>query len=272
MVGKTSDRMDVVYSVATKKEKLLIDGIRSIKKEDLIYCSITELASQLNVAEATIVRFCKKLGYNGFQDYKLNVSKELGNVVADSECVVHRIASRIIDAINETEKGLDYEKFLSIADLIIHAQKVTAFGVGNSYIPTVEIANIFARIGINVSYTSDPHLQAIIASNMKENDVAILISMSGSTKDAISIAEICKRNGTKTVVITCYDRSPLAKYGDYLLNSTKREAAYEGGSITSVISISYMIDVLYCALYEKLGPEANDRALRAADSVVDKSL
>ena len=93
-----------------------------------------------------------------------------------------------------------------------------------------------------------------------------------SSKDIIDIAEIAKRNGVKIVVITCYDHSPLTKYADYILNSTRREAAYEGGSVSTIVSISFIIDVLYNAIYEKLGDDAYNRTFRAAGAVANKSI
>ena len=69
MVGKTMDRMLAIKDMATKSEKKVIEGILNAEKNELIYLSITELASRLKVAEATLVRFCKKVGYNGFQDF-----------------------------------------------------------------------------------------------------------------------------------------------------------------------------------------------------------
>ena len=136
----------------------------------------------------------------------------------------------------------------------------------------MEISNVFARIGIMVTYTADTHLQAMITSNLTENDTVILISVSGSTKDIIDVAEIAKKNGVNIVVITCYDRSPLAKFADHILLSTRREAAYEGGSVSTIVSISYIINVLYEAINEKLGDSGYEYTMRSAKSVANKSL
>lgn len=273
MIGKTFDRIHALKGLATNKERKLIEGLEQIEREKLVYMSITELASQLKMAEATVVRFCKKLGYNGFQDFKLSLIKELGTMErSDVSSTVKRIARQMTDAITETSYGMDYDKCLEIARLLVQAKKIGAFGVGNSAVPAMEIGNILARIGINVVVTPDPHMQAITTSHMTENDVVILISVSGSTKDIIDVAEIAKRNGVKVVVITCYDRSPLAKYGDYVLLSTRREAAHEGGSVSTLVSISFIINVLYNAICEILGDKAGDYALRTAGAVSNKSI
>ncbi len=273
MVGRAFDRIMAIKDVATKADKKLIDGLSKMDAKELIYLSITELSVKLNVAEATIVRFCKKLGYRGFQDFKLVLSKELGTIdYYRQDTIVQRVAMQMADAIVETSRNVDYSTYLEIAKLIIGARTIGAFGVGNSFIAALEIGNVLSRIGINVMVNADPHIQSTTASSMKTGDVAILISVSGATKDIIDVAELAKKNGATTVVISCYDHSPLAKYADYLLNSTRREAAYEGGSVSSIVSISYLINILYNAVYESLGDEAYERTLRAATSVSNKSV
>ena len=273
MVGKAIDRIYAAKEIATKTEKKVIDAILDIPPEEIIYLSISDLASRLKVADATLVRFCKKLGYNGFQEFKLHLSQETGmsNQVS-ADCVEKRIALQMVDAINETSRSIKYDQCLKIADMLINSNKICAFGVGNSSITAMEISNVLARIGIMVTYTPDTHLQSMITSNLTENDTVILISVSGSTKDIIEVAEIAKRNGVNIVVITCYDHSPLAKYADHILYSTRREAAYEGGSVSTIVSISYIINVLYNAIYEKLGSEGYENTLRTANAVSNKSL
>ena len=273
MIGKALDRIQSAAAIATKAEKKVIDGILSIPPEEIIYLSISDLAARLDVADATLVRFCRKLGYTGFQEFKLQLSHEIGMMNrVDTDCPTTRVAMQMISAINDTSHALNYQECLKIADLIIKSDKISAFGVGKSAIAAMEISNVLARIGIMVSYTSDPHLQAMIAGNMKKNDTVILFSVSGSTKDIIDVAQVAKKNGVNIVVITCYDRSPLAKYADHILLSTRREAAYEGGSVATIVSISYIIGVLYSAIYDKLGKKADEYTLRAAKSVANKSM
>ena len=274
-IGNVDEIISQILSdtLPTKTEKKVIDGILNIPPDEIIYLSISDLASRLKVADATLVRFCKKIGYNGFQDFKLHLSQTAG--MADKsavDCTAKRIAHQMVDAINETSRSINYDEYLRIAEMMISSEKICAFGVGNSAITAMEISNVLARMGMMVTYTPDPHLQAMITSNLTERDTVILISVSGSTKDIIDVAEIAKKNGVRIVVITCYDISPLAKYADHILLSTRREAAYEGGSVSTIVSISYIINVLYSAIYEKLGDDGYDYTMRAAKSVANKSL
>ncbi len=273
MIGTALDRISAARQIATKTEKKVIDGILKTPPEEIIYLSISDLSARLKVADATLVRFCKKIGYNGFQDFKLHLSQTVAVTGKDSvDSTAKRIALQMVDAINETSRGIRYEEYLRIAELMIHSDKVCAFGVGNSAITAMEISNVLARLGMIVTYTPDPHLQAMITSNLGKNDTVILISVSGSTKDIIDVAEIAKKNGVNIVIITCYDISPLAKYADHILLSTRREAAYEGGSVSTIVSISYIINVLYSAIREKLSDAGHEYTMRAAQSVANKSL
>ena len=272
MIGKALDRINAASEIATKTEKKIVDGILEIPAEKIIYMSISDLAAKLNVADATLVRFCKKLGYAGFQDFKLNLSQSISEEDNSSNCPTGHIAMQMISAINETARAVDYKQYLEIADTMINSGKICAFGVGNSAITAMEISNVFARLGVMVTYTPDPHMQTMITANLEKGDTVILISVSGSTKDIIDVAEIAKMRGVKIVVITCYDKSPLAKYADYTLLSTKKEAAYEGGSVSTIVSISYIINVLYNAMHDKLGIYGREYIMRSAKSVANKSI
>lgn len=272
MVGKVFDRMESVRPLATKAELKIIDGIRRIDRTALIYMSITELSASLDVAEATILRFCRKLDYKGFQDFKLNLSQELGSEQKDEAAPSKRIADEMIDSIAETSKQIDYSLCMKIAAEIVAARKVCAFGVGTSAVATLEMSHRLLRVGIFIESVSDTHIQSMAAANLDERDLLILVSVSGSTKDIIHLAEIASRAGTRVVVITNYNKSPLAKYADYLLLSSRKEAANDGGSLSAAVAQAYVVDVLCTAVYETLGAEAAENRLKSSGAVADKTI
>lgn len=79
-----------------------------IEKDEIIYMSITELAMRLGVSEATILRFCRKIDYRGFQDFKLSLSQEAGGGnTSDESDYMKNIVYDMTDAITETYKALD---------------------------------------------------------------------------------------------------------------------------------------------------------------------
>ena len=273
MIGKVYDRINNMRPVATKTDLKVIDGIMKLKKDEIIYMSITELAMRLGVSEATILRFCRKIDYRGFQDFKLSLSQEAGGGnTSDESDYMKNIVYDMTDAITETYKALDEKQCSAVAKLIIKARKICIFGVGNSSIAPAMFKVKLARTGINADNSGDTHLQTIITSNLNQEDLLILISVSGATKDIINLAEIAKKNGTPIVVLTNYNKSPLAKYADYLFLTCRKEGAYEGGSMATECAQSYIVDVLCATVYKNLGEESDKRNMKVALTISDKSI
>lgn len=271
MIGKVFDRMNALRPVATKTEVKIIDGIKKIDKNTLIYLSITELSGIVDVAEATILRFCRKLDYKGFQDFKLNLSQELGSVEEGAEGCAKRIADEMADAVLQTYKQIDYEKCKAVAHDIVQARKVCAFAVGASTIATKALQLSLLRLGLFVDASTDNHVQSIAAANLDGRDFLILFSVSGSTKDIVNLAEIAKKNGTKILVVTNYNKSPLAKYADYLLLSVRKEAAQNGGALSTSVAQEYIADVLCSAVCEVLENEGAVNRFKSSAAVADKA-
>ena len=90
MIGKAVGRIQAARGLATKAEQKVIDGILSISPDEIIYLSISDFAARPDVADATPVRFCKKIGCNGFQDFKLHLSREAGMMKWAAKLVVNR--------------------------------------------------------------------------------------------------------------------------------------------------------------------------------------
>jgi len=271
--GLAADQITRLKDSATKSEKQLIDIIEKMNIDELIYKSITELSDVTGVAEATIVRFCRKMGFKGFQDFKLKISKDaFFNTESRIDSIPLGIAHGMNDAVNLSAENIDYEECKKIAELIISARKVCAFGAANSNIAAQSLRNRLMKTGINVDTAFDPHFQNIIAANMSEKDLLILISVSGSTKDLLEIADIAKSAGTPIVLITNSSKSPLGSRADYILYGSKRESPLEGGSFATMAAQLFVVSVLCAAVYRMLGEGGKEAAERATASVTDKML
>lgn len=272
MIGKVFDRMDYFSPSATKSEQKLIKEIQKIDANALIFMSITELADTAGVAEATISRFCRKLNYRSFQDFKLALSREIDPYDTEvRDCPVIE-ADKMVEAVTETCKYIDYKLYLEIARKIVAARKVCVYAVGNSSVASLAMRFRLLRAGINVDAASDAHIQSIAASNLDGRDMMILISISGSTKDMLALAEMADKTGTQLLVITNHNKSPITKYADYVLLSSRKEAADDGGSLATVAAQIYVADVLCAAVYEVLGSEAKEKRINASAAVADKAL
>lgn len=254
----------------TKTEKILIENLKAVEQTELIYMSITELANKIDNAEATILRFCKKLGYSGFQDFKLSLSQHIGSqstpkLVTKGDKLLERTKS----ALFQTASLLNYEILDQVSNLFISAHRVCVFGVGNSAVSPLFASQRLIRLGININYSSDAHVQSIVASNLTPKDVIVLISVGGSTKDILDVAEIAQERKVPIIVITNYPNSPICKYANYVMASSGREAAYEGGTYCSIVSQMFILDVIVDSIIDKIGDK---NIIESAKSVSNKAL
>lgn len=271
-IGTARNRMIDLKNSATKSELILIDKILEMDFKSIVYLSITELADLTGIAEATIVRFCHKLDYKGYQDFKLHLSQEMTNTVEDDDDFTSSIANDMIGAINESKQAISVEMVEQISSIVVQKKRVCIFALGNSGISATSLRFALIKAGITVVGEVDSHIQSYIAANTTKDDIAIFISVSGSTKDIIEMAKMVKQNGTPIVSITNHFKSPLVHLSDYVLFSARKEAANRGGSIATIVSQHYMIDVLCSKIIESLGDQGKKNIENSSNAVSDKLL
>ena len=102
----------------------------------------------------------------------------------------------------------------------------------------------FMKIGIMVYVYEDSDLQHMASSLLKEKDVAIGISHSGSNIHTLKCLETAKAAGALTVAITGYSRNPIARAADYALQIASEATLYQSESVSTRIAQLAVIDSL----------------------------
>lgn len=227
-----------VYNSLTKTEQKVADYIM-VNHAEAVYSSVTDLAEVVGVGETTVLRFCRKLGYRGFQEFKLAIAQNLMEVdeqvygkieEQDSvDIVAKKIATQNVSALNDTVALLRESTLQAAVDKINSAKKIYFFGVGSSGITALDGKHRLMRLGYNTEHVSDSHIMSMTASLLGEEDLIIAISSSGSTKDVVDAIEIAKENNACIICITNQARSPITKYADLILLAANKESPFEGG-------------------------------------------
>ena len=128
------------------------------------------------------------------------------------------------------------------------------------------------RYGLDVTCFSDSHFQLISTALLKPDDVLILFSVSGQTKDMINLAKLADKQGVPLIVITNYLKSPLAKFATALLYVVGKSAPLNSGSLVSKVSQLYVFDVLSKEILNQMGMTAEDNLRRTALAVMEKEV
>ena len=211
-----------------------------------------ELAEKCKCSEATIVRFSRKIGLEGYQDLKIALASESKTTVSTSISADDTAIQMFDKACNEiycslelTKKALDPDALAVAADAICKAGKIALFGLGNSASVALDASHKFIRAGLNATACSDNHMQMIVASHLAERDVAIGVSHSGSSKDIVEALKVAKEHGATTIAITNVGKSPIDKVSDVVLHTSSAETDYTILALNSRIAQLAIIDTLY---------------------------
>ncbi|SHG17003.1 MurR/RpiR family transcriptional regulator [Ornithinibacillus halophilus] len=240
----------------TKSEQKLYTYITE-NFEQIVYQSLTELAIACQVGEATVLRFCRKLGCKGYQEFKLSLARELSNRDKNNNhgTYIDKVRNNMIQAIEDTHHLVDDEQLQKAVEMINEAKTAVIYGVSSSGIAGLDMQNRLMRIGVNFEVITDSHNQVIRSNSVNKDTVIIAISLTGSTKDIINAVKIGKDNGAKVIAITNYMKSPLTQYADSVLLTSAKENPLDSGSLVSKISQLFVIDLLCTGItmanYEK---------------------
>ncbi|MFC2949428.1 MurR/RpiR family transcriptional regulator [Virgibacillus sediminis] len=242
------------YPSFTQTERRVADYIME-HPQRVVNGSINEVADDIGIAVSTVFRFCKTIGFKGYQAMKIVLATEINGpengrqesiAETDNEAkVTEKIFRENMKTLEETLGVLDMEAVRAAVELLTGARKVEFFGFGGSNLIAMEAYLKLIRTGIPVYAQSDSHMQVVSASQMTDSDVAVLISHSGATRDILDVLDTLKDQQVKTIAITNFSKSPLSGRADVVLTTVARETDYRPEAMSSRLAQLSILDALY---------------------------
>jgi RpiR family carbohydrate utilization transcriptional regulator len=236
---------------------------------------VSELSDLAHVSKPTVVRFCRSMGYDGLSDFKLKLAGTVSEGVpfihrsVDADDKVGDVLVKVID--NSVAAFLRYRNDASTvalqraADALEQAyrgqHRIQFYGVGNSGIVAQDAQHKFFRLGVHSIAYSDGHMQVMSAALLRPGDVVVIIYNSGRTRDLMDAADIARKHGATTIVITA-SGSPLAITGHIHLSADHPEGYDRYSPMTSRLLHLMIIDVLATCLALRIGSETLTPLLR----------
>jgi len=219
------DTIKEQYSEIFHAERKVADFILE-HPEAAVNANVSELATYSGVSDATVIRLCKHIGYQGYYQLKICLSRDLGrsqisdssmqSITGDSVSNLFQIFSSDLLSI---AKNLDQKRLLECVDLIKTSKEVYLAAVGNTSAVAQYMGFRLGRLGIKCSYHLLPEYFMNHVNLAAPGEVLVAISQSGSSKQVVQAMELAKERGLKIVAITAYKNSPVSKLADYLLQS-----------------------------------------------------
>ena len=275
------EKISANYYSFTVSEKLVADYIMAHISQAQ-HLSISELAETVGVAEATLSRFCRKLGYKGYNEFRMAFAQAAGEREAVSPLsgevnaedsfseVCLKLCAVDIEAISQTRNLIKPESYKAAADLLEKANIVYCMGQGGSMIIAEEAAHLFNTGKGHYFAVSDSHVQAMTAATARPEDVILFFSYSGATREIMDTLKLAKNRGIKTILVTRYPDSPGAKLADVVLQCGSNESPLQLGSAAARISQLYLLDVLFSEVSRRNLDVCRENRGLIADALAEK--
>jgi DNA-binding MurR/RpiR family transcriptional regulator len=230
--------------------------------------SITEIAEATDTSVASVVRFCRSLGYSGYAEFRRELASAVGRDEVtrsrfgvsdsditdedDSASVVAKIAFHEGQAIEATAAALDLVALDAVATAIVAAPRVDLYGVASSGIAALDLQQKLHRVGMVSFAWSDVHLALTSAAVLTPGCVAIGFSHSGLTVEIADSLAAARRRGATTVLVTNFPASPITKHVDHVLTTSASGTRYRPGAMSGRIAQLAVVDFLFVRVAQQL--------------------
>ncbi|WP_320127817.1 MurR/RpiR family transcriptional regulator [uncultured Sphaerochaeta sp.] len=229
-----------------------------------LYFNVRELAKQSDSSQAAVVRFCKRNGFDSFNNFKLRLARDVfresdERYIPDLELesepspgrVIHGVIDRTQRSLASLETTLDPAFVEAAADLIGKASSTFLFGVGASGVVSYDFMQKLIRLGLPVFYTSDTDLQLTAASTLHSGNIAFVVSYSGENETMIEVARLARSRNATVITLTMDTINSIRSFAQIALLVPASERIYRQGAATSRINQLAVIDILYSIMVSK---------------------
>ncbi len=238
---------------------------------------LQSVANAAEVSEAMVVKVAKKLGFDGYRDFRASLAAynrlpivELHEELSledDTATIMNKVVRTAIQALEETLAILDPLDIELAAELLDDARIRDFYGLGGSAQIARDAAHKFLRIGVRATVHDDAHMMAMSASLLCPGDVVVAFSHSGETDAVIEAVAIARSAGASVVVVTNHGNSSLGGMADVALCSTARGSPLTGENAAARVAQLNIIDVVFVAVAQRGGATVERNLERTMRSV-----
>jgi len=233
----------------------------------VVGASITQVAAACDVSVASLARFSRTMGFQGYAEFRLAIAVDADRATVgrerfqvgdgevgpldDAETTVRKIAYQESSTIDQTARDIDLVALDTLAERISSARRIDIYGFASSALSGMDLQQKLHRIGLFAQCWSDHHLALTSAALLTDADVAIGISHSGRTVEILQTMEVATGTGAMTAAISNAPTSPLATRVDLVLATSASDTPFRAGAMSSRIAQLTVIDFLLVRIAQR---------------------
>ncbi len=233
------------------------DGLRTY--------SARSIAKETYTSPATVVNLCKKIGFQGFNQFKLEYLKELeyvnqnfGEIDANKPfeegdaipMIANKLGALYEETVKDTLLLLHHDMVQKAVRIMLESDGIHVYSYGTALNIAESFKEKMMKIGKNVYITNNLNYQRYEINCLSPKDCVLFISYSGETKSIIDMAKTCIRHKIPFITVTSYGENTLSNLcGINLYISTRESLTHNIANFNSNLSINLLLDILYASYF-----------------------
>ncbi len=268
--GRLLREIESLAAALPRSERKVADVVLE-RSDDVLRQTLAELAAASDVSQPTVLRFLRRLGCHGYQDFKVRLAQSLVHRSAYTDLEVkpgdppgtypHKIIDATIDALADLRHALDVRAVDRATDLLGRARKIEFYGMGASAAVAFDAHHKFFRLTIPCVAYTDAHMQWMSAATLGPDDVVVAISHTGRNRELLESVRLARGAGATVIAITA-SGTPLAEAASLTLVVDIPEDTDVYTPMYSRLMHLVVIDVLAVGLALRAGPPVQERLAR----------
>ena len=271
-------KIRALQSQLSKSEQRVAEMVLAAP-EQAVKLPVTALAQQAQVSEPTVIRFCRSVGCQGLQDFKLLLAQDLASQMRYAQQAINsddsaaELTAKVIDgaiaSLVQVRQQIDALTMSKAVELLACANRIEFYGLGGAAVVAFDAQLKFFRLGIPTVAYADAYIHNVAASLLKPGDVAVALSNSGRSKDLLRSVELALEAGAAVIAITA-SGSSLAQQASLALSVDLSVDQDQYAPIKARIPHMVIIDSLAIGVALRRGPETVQQLARLPELLREK--
>lgn len=214
------------------------------------FLGLKDLESNLYTSGATIVRFCQKLGFQGFNELKYQLRSQLEQQ-RNQQYSANSLISRSIAVFKDNLEAMDIASLYEIADILTSDRPVYIYGNELSSVAAKYLHTILTTLDCPSILLEWPRLLNGLTYEMSSDAVLFVITTHGDALRYLPAFQKTRQKGICTVLLTCEADSPLLATCTYGLCTNDRNEEYHHVDVNGRLGILTVVQILIELIVQK---------------------
>lgn len=241
----------------TTQEKLIASYI--LENPDKVKSvSSRKLAKLTYASQSTVIRLCKKLGFDSFKEFQIEYNLDYKNSLLYYEIdndtpinmktryeeIIHLLPKIQMNTLTKLQSTLNQNTMIRVANYLTHADYIDLYGLGLSNIIVKQAAFKFMSIGFNCAVHDGLNTHYVLTANANKR-VALLLTFTGKNATILNISKKLMQNHIYTVIMCENNSENLHEYCNEVICIDSGISYLNLESYTSIISAHFAFDILF---------------------------